>query len=62
MLKKKKFFKCKFCEMKFFKASAVGGHTSKHHPNLSNDYKYRKLSIQNRKIERKRIQYFNSLK
>ena len=52
---------CKFCDAKFLRASALGGHTSKHHPNLSKDYKYRTLSIKNRKIERKRIEYFNSL-
>jgi hypothetical protein len=59
--KKKRLYICNFCQKKFDEPSSLGGHTSKNHPNQSKEYKYRKLSFQNRAIERKRIDFYNNL-
>lgn len=52
---------CSFCDEKFDRPSSLGGHTSKNHPNLSKDYKYRQMSLKNRSVERKRMDYFHGL-
>jgi hypothetical protein len=51
---------CKFCNKKFHLFSALGGHISKNHPKQSKDYHYRKMSENNKIVERRRNNFWNA--
>lgn len=55
-------YRCDYCQKTFSKKTALGGHTSKHHPNKSTDYQYRQRSLKNRQIERERQKFYKTLK
>lgn len=55
-----KMHKCKFCDLKFKRHTALGGHVAKNHPNKSNSYKKRKKSLENRVIERSRLNFLKN--
>ncbi len=59
-------FKCKYCEMHFAKAQALGGHMSRKHPGKSREYNYKKNVRKKREIERLKLylakkKYFSTL-
>ena len=56
-----KMHKCKFCDVTFKRYTALGGHVAKNHPNKSNSYKKRKKSLENRVIERKRLEFLKRI-
>lgn len=60
--KKHKEFRCIYCQKTFLKNSALGGHISKNHPDMSNNFKRRQQSLRNLKIERERKNYFKKFK
>ena len=55
-------YRCEYCQKIFSKKTALGGHTSKHHPNKSTDYQYRQRSLKNRQIERERQKFYKTLR
>lgn len=56
-----KSYKCHYCPKEFPKKAALGGHTAKNHPQQSGSYFLRQQSLNNRKLERERSNFFNSL-
>lgn len=56
-----KVYACKYCPKVYAKRAALGGHTAKNHPHLSDSYKVRQLSMNSRKIERERFDFFKNL-
>ena len=56
-----KVYACKYCPKVYAKRAALGGHTAKNHPHLSDSYKIRQLSMCNRKIERERFDFFKQI-
>ena len=56
-----KVYACKYCPKVYAKRAALGGHTAKNHPHLSDSYKVRQLSMNSRKIERERFDFFKHL-
>lgn len=56
-----KVYACKYCTKVYAKRAALGGHTAKNHPHLSDSYKVRQLSMSTRKIERERFDFFKNL-
>lgn len=64
--RKVKPFKCKYCELSFSKAQALGGHMSRTHPGESREYRQKKVIRKNRKLERIKLllakkKFFQSL-
>ena len=65
--KRAKPFPCKYCDMGFNKAQALGGHMSRKHPGRSHDYNYKKTVRKKREIDRTKLlmakkKYFSTLK
>lgn len=56
-----KVYACKYCPKVYTKRAALGGHTAKNHPHLSDSYKVRQISMSNRKIERERFDFFKQM-
>ena len=56
-----KVYACKYCPKVYGKQAALGGHTAKNHPQLSDNYKARQTSMTNRKIEKERFDFFKHL-
>lgn len=56
-----KVYACKYCPKVYAKRAALGGHTAKNHPHLSDSYKVRQISMSNRKIERERFDFFKRM-
>lgn len=56
-----KVYACKYCPKVYAKRAALGGHTAKNHPHLSDSYKVRQISMNSRKIERERFDFFKHL-
>ena len=54
-------YACKYCPKVYAKRAALGGHTAKNHPHLSDSYKVRQLSMNGRKIEKERFDFFKKL-
>lgn len=64
--RKTKPFKCKYCDLSFSKAQALGGHMSRTHPGESREYRQKKVIRKNRKLERIKLllakkKFFQSL-
>lgn len=60
-LEEPKTYACKFCSEVFIELRSLGGHVSKNHPNRSFAYKRRVRVFEERKIERARKQFLNSI-
>lgn len=53
-------YECRYCPKVYSKRAALGGHTAKNHPHLSDNYKLRQISMNNRKIERERFNFYKN--
>lgn len=56
-----KTYECKYCNKLYSKRAALGGHTAKNHPHLSDNYKLRQISMKSRKIERERFNFYKDI-
>ena len=56
-----KVYACKYCDKVYSKRAALGGHTAKNHPHLSDNYKLRQISMKSRKIERERFNFYKDI-